>query len=117
MGGREGVEVGGVQKRAHLITHARYNGRVPVGGQACDRFQGERASGSYKSDDIVLEMHIRRESWRTSTRAGGVATQSGGKQTICVKQMSNEWSRSRRVACQLGRIRLTLSSSAAMKLE
>lgn len=68
---------GSGRKRAHLITHARYNGRVPVGSQARDRFQGERASGSYKSDDIVLEMHIRSESWRTSTRAGGVATQSG----------------------------------------
>lgn len=83
-------------KRAHLITHARYNGRVPVGGQTGNRFQGEGASGSYKRDDIVLEMHIRSETRCTSTRAGGVAAKGGGgggaktkqRQTICVKQMT-----------------------------
>lgn len=65
-------------KRAYLITHARYNGCVPVGGQTGNWFQGKRASGSYKRDDIVLEMHIRSESWCTSTRARGVAAKWGG---------------------------------------
>jgi len=53
----------------HLITHSRYYGSVPVGGQTSNRFQGKSARGSYKRDDIVLEMHVRCESWRFGSRA------------------------------------------------
>lgn len=42
----------------YLVTHAGDNRCIPIGGQACNRFQGKRTCWSNKRDHIVLETHV-----------------------------------------------------------
>jgi hypothetical protein len=59
-----------------LVTHARDDGDVPVGGQPGHRLQRERARWPDEGDDLAVEEQVTRQPWCHRVRAADVtATQ------------------------------------------